>query len=126
MKKQFKVLLSLLAPAAGILLALAMPSCTSSTALVASKANGTVIATVDQAMTAWAAYTQTHAVPASSILAVSNDYVAYYNAELVVSNLTVSYVASPSTNLSTALSAAINGVGANQTNLINIITQLTK
>jgi hypothetical protein len=100
--------------------------CSTSVVSTASTVNGALVATVDAAMTGWATYTQSHTVPAAQILAVSNAYVAYYNSELVLSNLTEVYVASPATNTQTLLLNAVAAINLSGTNIVNIITSFSK
>lgn len=89
----------------------------------ALQTNGAVITTVDGAMTGWAQYTQTHTVPASEILAVSNAYNAWYSTELIASNTWV--IAVSQTNYSLVQTIAAS-VAANQTNLLNLIQTFSK
>jgi hypothetical protein len=101
--------------------------CSTSEALQAGQANGAVVASADAAMQAWSGWVKTHpTTSAASILAVSNAYNVYYNSELVVSNLCVAYVTNPSTNISGLITLATRTVAASQTNLANIVNQLSK
>lgn len=92
----------------------------------ASKANATLITTVNGAMTGWGAYTRSNTnMPASEILAVSNAYNAYYQSELTLSNLSAAYVANPTTNAAAALSIAATALSQSVTNLTSIIGSLS-
>lgn len=89
----------------------------------ALQTNGVVITTVDGAMTGWATYTQTHTVPPAEILAVSNAFVAYYNAEMIASNTWVLAVSQTNYSLVETIQASLS---ANQTNLVNLINSFSK
>jgi hypothetical protein len=82
-----------------------------------------VITTVDGAMTGWATYTQTHTVPPAEILAVSNAFVSYWNAEMIASNTWVTAVSQTNYSLVQTITAC---VAANQTNLLNLIQSFSK
>jgi hypothetical protein len=89
----------------------------------ALQTNGVVITTVDGAMTGWATYTQTHTVPPAEILAVSNAFVSYWNAEMIASNTWVTAVSQTNYSLVQTITAC---VAANQTNLLNLIQSFSK
>lgn len=101
--------------------------CKTSVALQAGQANGAIVASADAAMQAWSGWVKTHpSTSPASILAVSNAYNVYWNSELVVSNLCVAYVSNPTTNISSLITVATQTVAASQTNLANIVNQLSK
>jgi hypothetical protein len=89
----------------------------------ALKTNGVAITTVDAAMQAWAAYTQAGKGTAAQITTVSNAYVLYYNAELTASNAWVISVTQTNNSLLQTVTATAQ---ASQTNLLNIIQQITQ
>lgn len=87
------------------------------------KATGVTISTVDAAMKGWAVYTQSGKGTDSQILTVSNAYVAYYNAGIVMSNTWADYV--QNTNATVPV-LAVQVWGQSGTNLINIVSEFTK
>lgn len=104
-------------------IALAFTGCSSTSTSTALKVNGAVITTVDGAMKGWAAYTQSGKGTAAQILAVSNAFVLYYNAEMTASNTWV--IAVGQTN-NTLLQTVTEAAQASQNNLFNIISQFTQ
>jgi len=89
----------------------------------ALKVNGVAITTVDAGMTAWAAYTQSGKGTPDQIVAVSNAYVLYYNAEMVASNAWIISVTQTNNSLLQTVTATAQ---ASQTNLLNLISVFTK
>ena len=89
----------------------------------ALKVNGVVVTSVDGAMKGWAAWTQTHAVPDTQIIAVSNAYVSYYNSELVLSNTFVVAVTQTNNSLLQTVTASAT---ASAQNLLALIQSFSK
>jgi hypothetical protein len=88
--------------------------------------NGAAVQSVDQAMTQWSAYTQTHTVSSGSILSVSNAYNAYWNTEIVVSNTLATYVSNPNTNTAEVIQDLLTGVSSSSSNVVNLVSQFAK
>ena len=112
--------LFLLAPIA------AFNGCSTSATTTAVNADAVVISGVNAAMTAWASEVNAGKANATQIASVSNAYAAYYNSQLTVSNLAAAYVASPSTNLSTAITTAEQALALSATNIVQIINTFSK
>jgi hypothetical protein len=126
--------ISLLALVSALGIAVTLHSgCTSAVSTVTA-VNTAIVASVDQAMTGWSEYVNarasslpTNATLNAEILSVSNAYMAYYNAELVLSNLSAAYVAAPTnTTLASGITIAATGLGASKTNILNLITQFSQ
>lgn len=100
--------------------------------------NSGIIGGVDIAMKAWAANVNakvgsstnwwvTYPSLNSQIIAVSNAYTGYYNAEMTLSNLASAYASEPTNaSLATALTSAATAIGNSATNLENIVNLLNK
>jgi len=101
--------------------------CVTSVPVAVNTANGAAITTVDAAMKAWAAYTQAGLATSNQIVAVSNSYNLYYNSEYVLKSalITVAQSTNGTTIDTTALQAIVTVASQSETNIINIINQLT-
>ena len=111
---------------ASLLLGVTIIGCSTDAVKTTAAANGTIVASVNIAMANWATYTQTHTVTAAAINSVSNAYNVYYNSELLASNVLSVYAQNPTTNNATLAAQAISGIAMSQTNILNVITTLSK
>lgn len=105
---------------------IAHTGCSSDATSTAVNADATVITGVNAAMTTWAAYVNSGKATQSQLATVSNAYNLYYQSQLIASNLATAYVENPGTNMATAEQNALTAALQSQTNIINIIGQLTK
>ena len=92
----------------------------------AVNADATVITGVNAAMTTWASYVNSGKATQSQVNTVSNAYSLYYQSQLIASNLAVAYASNPATNLAAAEQNALLAALQSETNIVNIIGQLTK
>lgn len=120
--------LTKVAGAAAMLMALFFlwGGCSTNAAKNTAAINGAAITAVDQGMSYWAAYSQTHPVSSNEIVTISNAYNVYYNSECVFSNVLTVYAQNPSTNTAVLVGDATQGVLGSSTNLINLIGAFTK
>ena len=110
----------------GAVMLAAIISCSTPVVNTAVNADAVVISAVNAAMTVWAADVNAGRATAAEVLTVSNAYIAYYNSQIVVSNLAAAYVASPSTNLSGAITTAEQALALSATNIVTIINTFSK
>lgn len=92
----------------------------------AIQADSVVITSVNVAMSTWASYVNAGNATQSQVAAVSNAYSLYYQFQLIASNTAALYAANPSTNAAAAAQLALSATLASESNVINIVQQLTK
>lgn len=100
--------------------------CKTPIATTAINADSVVIQSVNASMSAWAAYVNAGKAKASDVASVSNAYTIYYNAQLIASNAASAYATNPTTNAAMAVQIALTTALLSQTNIIAIVSQLTK
>jgi len=92
----------------------------------AVQADAVIIPTGNAAMTAWAAYVNAGKATIGQINTVSNAYFLYYNAQLTASNAAVIYANNPTSTFGGALTNDLLLAQSSETNIIAIVSQLTK
>jgi hypothetical protein len=116
--------LDLLAPLAAMaifILGTMMSGCGTDATTTAVNADAVVIPTVNAAMQIWAAEVNAGKATSNQIVSVSNSYAIYYQSQLILSNLAMAYVTTPSTNLSQAITTAEQAVAASGSNVVAIV-----
>lgn len=88
-------------------------------------AEGVLIPSVDTSMKVWATYVASTGASQQEINTVSNAYVTYYNAQMIVKATMEQVVASGSTNTADIITADTSLLNA-ATNVVNLINQYAK
>jgi hypothetical protein len=124
MKKRFSTffITSIMAAIAGVAVIVGCKN----PATTALNSDAVLITSVNAAMTAWKAEVNAGKASPAQVTTVSNAYVAYYNSQIVVSNLAAAYVANPTTDLSGAITTAESALASSSSNIVTIINTFSK
>lgn len=100
--------------------------CTSNQAQTALTADATAVAAVNTAMALWSDYVNSGKATPQQITTVSNAYQLFFQSQLIASNTAAIYAANPSTNIAAISLNATAAALSSESNIVNVINQLTK